>query len=305
MTQTGRAHISLLGTTLIFGLHYAVAKSLMPHFLTPMQLIFVRLLGGLVLFWAFQRLFVHEKVDRKDFFKLALLGALGFALNQSLFYEGLNITTPFDASVIHVLNPILVMVFAFLIISEKITPNKMAGIGLGAAGALLLILFGRKAGSGEHSALGNFLVFLNMVFYALYLVLLKPLTAKYHTSTILKWVSLFGFLFILPFSIKPALSIDFGTFTPYAWIALAFIIIFCTFLAYILINFALKRVSPSVVSYYNYLQPVIAAVSSVSIGEERITWIKVVAAVLIFSGVYVVTREKKQPELSEQVSERQ
>jgi drug/metabolite transporter (DMT)-like permease len=278
---------------------------MMPQFLTPMQLIFIRLLGGLVLFGVFQKLFVQEKVDRRDLFKLALCGALGFALNQSLFYEGLNFTTPVDASVIHVLNPILVVVFAFLIIREKITATKIAGIGLGAAGALLLILFGRQAGSGEHSALGNFLVFLNMVFYALYLVVLKPLTAKYHTSTILKWVSLFGFLFVVPFSVKPALSIHFGGFTPYAWIALGFIILFSTFFAYLLINFALKRVSPSVVSYYNYLQPVIAAVSSVSIGEGRITWMKIVAAVLIFTGVYVVTREKKQPVLLEQVAERQ
>jgi drug/metabolite transporter (DMT)-like permease len=303
MTQTQRAHLSLLGTTLIFGLHYAVAKSMMPQFLTPMQLIFLRLSGGLVLFWSFQRLFVREKVDRRDLFKLAICGALGFALNQSLFYEGLNITTPFDASVIHVLNPILVMIFAFLIIRERITSTTILGISLGAAGALLLILFGRKAGSGDHSAIGNMLVFLNMVFYALYLVVLKPLTLKYHTSTILKWVSLFGFLFILPFSVKPALSIQFGNFTVYSWAALIFIIFFCTFLAYLLINFALKRVSPNVVSYYNYLQPLIAAVSSVSIGTERITWIKVVAAVLIFSGVYVVTRQKRGTIPSEEVPE--
>ena len=305
MTQNIRAHISLLGTTLIFGLHYSVAKSLMPYFLTPMQLIFFRLLGGLVLFWTFQRLFVREKVDRRDLFKLALCGALGFALNQSLFYEGLNFTTPVDASVIHVLNPVLVMIFAFALIGEKITGVKVAGIALGASGALLLILYGRKAGSGEHVTLGNILVFLNMVFYALYLVVLKPLTAKYHTSTILKWVSLFGFLFILPFSVGPVLSADFSRFTPYAWAALAFIIFFCTFLAYLLINFALKRVSPSVVSYYNYLQPVIAAVSSVSIGEGRITWVKVAAAALIFTGVYVVTRDRAKPILSEQVAERQ
>jgi drug/metabolite transporter (DMT)-like permease len=290
---------------LIFGLHYAVAKSMMPGFLTPMQLIFIRLLGGLVLFWSFQKLFVREKVDRRDLLKLAICGVLGFALNQSLFYEGLNITTPFDASVIHVLNPILVMIFAFLIIREKITSTTVLGISLGATGALLLILFGRKAGSGDHSAIGNMLVFLNMVFYALYLVILKPLTLKYHTSTILKWVSLFGFLAVLPFSVKPALSIHFGQFTPYAWAALAFIILFCTFLAYLLINFALKRVSPNVVSYYNYIQPMIAAVSSVSIGAERITWIKVVAAVFIFSGVYVVTRNKKTEPVSEKVPERQ
>lgn len=303
MTQNQRAHLSLLGTTLIFGLHYAVAKSMMPGFLTPMQLIFLRLLGGLVLFWVFQKIFVHEKVDRRDLFKLALCGMLGFALNQSLFYEGLNITAPFDASVIHVLNPVLVMIFAFLILRERITSSTVIGIVLGASGALLLIFFGRKSGSGEHAALGNLLVFLNMVFYALYLVVLKPLTLKYHTSTILKWVSLFGFLFILPFSVKPALSIDFGRFDLYAWLALGFIIIFATFLAYLLINFALKRVSPNVVSYYNYLQPLIAAVSSVSIGAERITWIKVAAAILIFSGVFVVTRQRRAPAKSEKVPE--
>jgi len=305
MTQIQRAHLSLIGITLIFGLHYVVAKSMMPEFLTPMQLIFIRLLGGFVLFWGFQKLFVHEKVDRKDLLKLAICGALGFALNQGLFYEGLNITTPFDASVIHVLNPVLVMIFAFFLIGEKITRNKIFGIMLGASGALLLVFFGRTAGSGEHSSIGNLLIVLNMVFYALYLVVLKPLTLKYHTSTILKWVSLFGFLFILPFSVKPALSIHFGAFTPMAWISLAFIVIFCTFLAYLFINFALKRVSPSVVSYYNYLQPLIAAFSSVSIGAEKITWIKIVAALLIFSGVWVVTRQKKIPVSSEQVTEGQ
>ena len=200
MSQTLRAHLALLATTLIFGLHYTIAKSMMPHFLSPMQLIFLRLLGGVLLFWIFQRLFVREKVEKRDLFMLAICGVFGFALNQSLFYEGLNITTPVDASVIHVMNPILVLIFASILIREKVTPTKVAGILIGASGALMLILFGRKLSFSGSSALGNLLVFCNMVFYALYLVLIKPLVAKYHTTTILKWVSLFGFISILPFS---------------------------------------------------------------------------------------------------------
>ena len=140
MTNTQKAHLALLSTTLIFGLAYNIVKSLMPEMLSPMQLIFIRLLGGMIIFWLFQRLFVPEKVERKDLIMLAMCGMLGFALNQTLFYEGLNLSTPVDASLIHVLNPILVMVFASLLLGEKVTWKKSIGIALGASGVLILIL---------------------------------------------------------------------------------------------------------------------------------------------------------------------
>jgi drug/metabolite transporter (DMT)-like permease len=129
-----------------------------------------------------------------------------------------------------------------------------------------------------------------MVFYALYLVLIKPLVGKYHTTTILKWVSFFGFMFILPFSIKPALEINFAAITTTAWLGILYIIVLNTFVAYLLINFALKSVSTTVVSYYSYLQPVIASVMAVTIGQGGFSLIKVFAALLIFSGVYLVNR---------------
>lgn len=125
-----KAHLSLLATTFIFGMHYAIAKNLMPGMMSPMQVMFLRLLGGVILFWIFQRLFVREKVDRKDLVMFALCGLFGFALNQALFYEGLNLTTPVDASVIHVLNPVFVLVFAGILIREKVTWMKVAGIAL-------------------------------------------------------------------------------------------------------------------------------------------------------------------------------
>jgi drug/metabolite transporter (DMT)-like permease len=295
MKNTHKAHLALLSTTLIFGFAYNIVKSLMPAALSPMQLIFIRLLGGMLVFWLFQRLFVPEKVQRKDLVMLAICGMFGFALNQALFYEGLNLSTPVDASLIHVLNPILVMVFASLLIGEKVTRKKAGGIALGASGVLILVLYGRIVSFDGNHAWGNVLIFLNMVFYALYLVLIKPLVGKYHTTTILKWVSFFGFLFIFPFSVKPALEINFTAIRFMEWMGIFYIIILNTFVAYLLINFALKTLSTTTVSYYSYLQPVIAAAMSVTIGQGGITVPKILAALLIFSGVYLVNTKTSPP----------
>jgi drug/metabolite transporter (DMT)-like permease len=296
MKKTHKAHLALLSTTLIFGFAYNIVKSLMPAALSPMQLIFIRLLGGMLVFWLFQRLFVPEKVQRKDLVMLAICGMFGFALNQALFYEGLNLSTPVDASLIHVLNPILVMVFASLIIGEKVTWKKAGGIALGASGVLILVLSGRNVSFDGNHAWGNVLIFLNMVFYALYLVLIKPLVGKYHTTTILKWVSFFGFLFIFPFSVKPALEINFTAIRFMEWLGIVYIILLNTFVAYLLINFALKTLTTTTVSYYSYLQPVIATAMSLTIGQGGITVPKILAALLIFSGVYLVNIKTSPPD---------
>ncbi len=295
MKNSHKAHLALLSTTLIFGFAYNIVKSLMPAALSPMQLIFIRLLGGMVVFWLFQRIFVPEKVQRKDLVMLAVCGMFGFALNQTLFYEGLNLSTPVDASLIHVLNPILVMVFASLLIGEKVTWKKTMGIALGGSGVLILVLYERSVNFDGNHAWGDVLIFLNMVFYALYLVLIKPLVGKYHTTTILKWVSFFGFLFIFPFSVKPALEINFTAIRFMEWLGIVYIILLNTFVAYLLINFALKTLSTTTVSYYSYLQPVIATAMSVTIGQGGITFPKIAAALLIFLGVYIVNVNTSPP----------
>ena len=161
---------------------------------------------------------------------------------------------------------------------------------LGAGGAVLLILYGRVVSFNGQTMLGNILVFSNIVFYALYLIMIKPLVGKYQPSTILKWVSFFGFLFIFPFSIRPALEINFSSISLMAWAGIAYIIILNTFIAYLLINFALQRVSPVVVSYYSYIQPVIATISFMVLGQRGLTFPKVAAALIIFTGVYLVNR---------------
>jgi len=293
MNRTFKAHMALLLVTLIFGMHYMIAKAMMPVPFQPLQLLFLRSLGAVILFWIFQRWFIREKVARKDLLMLALCGLLGFAANQALFYEGLNLTTAVDASIIHVTNPIFVLIFASILIHEKVTFLKVIGIALGAAGALILILYGKMVNMSTNSFEGNILVMLNMLCYAMYLVLIKPMVAKYHTMTILKWVSFFGFLFILPFSVKGIAEMHLQTVPLHAWLGVAYVVVLNTFIAYILINFALKTVEASMASFYTYLQPVIASVMSVSLGAEAITLPKIIAALLIFGGVFLVSRVKK------------
>lgn len=293
MKNTVKAHLALLITTLIFGLHYVIAKKMMLTDFQPMQLLFLRLLGGTLLFWITGRFFVREKIDKRDLRMLALCGAFGFTLNQALFYEGLRLTNPVDASIIHVMNPVFVLIIASILIKEKVTWMKIAGIAMGASGALILILYGRKFDLSSNTMLGNILVVSNMLFYALYLVLIKPLVAKYNNITILKWVSLFGLLFILPFSVEGMLTFHPQMLSVQSWWMLAYIILLCTYVAYLLINYALKYVEASTASFFTYLQPFIASVTSISIGGESITLPKIIAACLIFGGVFLVNRREK------------
>lgn len=293
MNRNIKAHLALLLISLIFGIHYMIGKSLMPVPFQPLQLLFLRSLGAVLLFWIFQRWFIREKVARKDLLMLALCGLLGFAANHALFYVGLNLTTPVDASIIHVLNPVFVLVFASILIHEKVTFVKVIGIALGAGGALILILYGKMVNMSTNSFAGNILVMLNMLCYAMYLVLIKPMVAKYHTMTILKWVSFFGFFFILPFCVKGITELHLQSISVIAWLGVGYIVVFNTFIAYLLINYALKTVEASMASFYTYLQPVIASVMSVSLGTDAITIPKIIAALLIFGGVFLVSRVKK------------
>ena len=298
-SRNQRAHLALLATAFIWGLNYTISKYLLTGIFNPFQLIFLRLAGGVTCFYIFQKFFVHEKVARKDLILLAFLGILGFGLNQTLFYAGLSFTSPVDASILHVINPILVLIFSSLLIGEKVTIRKAGGIAMGSSGALLLIFYSSGLSFSGNHAIGNVLIILNMVCYALYLVLIKPLMGKYHTATILKWVSLFGFIFIVPFSIKPALEINFSAISTTVWLLVLYVIVMNTFIAYFLVNYALERVMPSIVSYYTYLQPFIAAAASVTVGSGAITWTKILAALLIFSGVALVNSGSKKETLKE------
>jgi len=286
------AHLAVFGANVIFGINYVVAKGIMPDYLLPRPIIFLRVAGAALVFWLVSLLFPKEKVTGKDMMRIAVCAIFGVAVNQILFFEGLNLTTPINASIIMVTIPIMVLVFAYFIIGDKISLNKLVGILFGFIGAVYLILQGGSISVGSNTTLGNFFTFLNASSYALFLVLVKPLLKKYSAIAVMKWVFTFGFIYILPFTLPLVLKSDFTSIPSHIWLSIVYVVLFTTVLAYFLNNFSLKTITPTMNSAYIYVQPLLATLISLWASKDRLTYVEVLAAFFIFTGVYFVNFRK-------------
>lgn len=292
--------MALLSANLIYGANHLIAKGVMPNKIGPSAFVFLRILGAGLLFW-FIKSFIKEKVDKKDFPILILSGVLGVATNQLLFFHGLNLTSPIDASIIITAVPVLVLFFSAIILKEKITNNKLLGIFIGAVGAVLLVWYGKKAG-GTSSVLGNLLVFINACSYALYLVLVKPLMKKYNAITVVSWAFLFGFIAMFPFGFPEIIKTDFSAFTLNTYLTVTYVVLGTTFLAYLFNVYALNHVAPSVNGSYIYLQPVISfilvSIYAFILGNteyaEDINLIKILSCLLVVLGVFLISKNPKK-----------
>ena len=291
-----KAHLALLGANFIYGANYLIAKGVMPNKIGPSAFVFLRIVGAGILFWS-MKTFIKEKIQKKDFPKLLLCGFLGVAANQLLFFHGLNLTSPIDASIIITAVPIVAVVFGVILLKEKITKNKLSGIAIGGIGAILIIAYGNES-DGTSSLLGNVFVFINAFSYGLYLVLVKPLMKKYNSITIISWVFLFGFLCMFPFGIQEITTTDFAAFTMQTYTAITFVIVGTTFFAYLFNTYALKYVSPAVSGSYTYLQPAVSfiMVSIYAYTQESnayaqdINPVKIASCFLVIMGVYLISK---------------
>lgn len=294
-----KAHLALLGANVIYGINHIVAKGIMPDKIGPSAFVFLRIVGAGLLFWMI-KWFIKEKVDKKDYPLLILCGLLGVAANQLFFFNGLSLTSPIDASIIITAVPVLVLVFSAFILKERITAIKLIGITLGGIGAVLLILYGKKAG-GTSSILGNLFVFINASTYALYFVLVKPLMKKYNPITIVSWVFLFGFIFMFPFGIKGILNTDFTAFSLNTYLTVAYVVLGTTFLTYLLNIYALSKVAPSVSGSYIYLQPVVSFIMVVIYAyvlnydqySQDISYVKIFSSLMVIAGVYLISKKPR------------
>jgi drug/metabolite transporter (DMT)-like permease len=283
------AHLAVIAANLIYGINFTVAKDVMPVYVKPYGFILCRVATATILFWVMHYLFVKEKILKKDLKRLVVCGISGVAINQLLFFGGLNITTPINAAIIMTTNPILVLLAATLLIGERLSNRKILGVLCGMAGALYLLLFSGKAAVNYNTLTGDVFIFLNAASYAFYMVWVKPLMFRYHPVTVIKWVFLFGFIFVIPFGWNEFTEIKWQEFSSVIWGEFAFVILGTTFLAYLFNIIGLKNLSPSVVSTYIYLQPLFAAFIAVLLAKDSLTHVKIISAFLIFVGVYLVS----------------
>jgi drug/metabolite transporter (DMT)-like permease len=280
-------HYIFLFTTLIAGFNYSISKILMPQYISPSAIIVVRSISA-VLFFSLLYLFsTKQKVNQRDFWRLVLAAFLGIAANQLLFMEGLNKTSPINASLMMTSAPVLVLLTSIWMKKERFTIYKLIGLVCAGMGALMLLAHSMSIDSHE-VMLGDVYILLNAACWALFLVVIKPIITKYHTTTVMPILYLLGLMFVLPFGWQDFIHTNFRAFSIEAWLALGFVIVFATWIAYFLNIYGLKHVNPSAAGVYIYLQPVFSTIISITMGKDELNFEKVVFSIFIFVGIYLV-----------------
>lgn len=286
----------MIAANIAWGLMAPLAKIAMSDpAINSWMLVSFRVIGAALAFWLFSFFTKYERVPLRDLGLMAAAALLGIILNQGVFILGVSLTSPINASIVTTTLPIVTMLIAAMYLKEPITWTKFGGILVGASGALLLILSSTSTGGAldkRMSLYGIGLCLLSQVSYATYFVLFKKMISRYNPFTLMKWMFLFAALFYLPFNFKQLVSTDYSAVPGNVLGNIAFVVFGGTFLSYLMIPIGQKNLRPTVATMYNNLQPVVAAIAAVYWQLDSFGWPKMIAIILVFAGVYIVTRSR-------------
>jgi len=295
MSKRNWALLAATFVSVIYGITFTIAKDVMPAFVDAYGFIVLRVFFSMLLFWMVSFAGPKETIAKADFPRIVAAAFFGVALNMLTFFKGLSFTTPISAAVIMVTTPIIVLVLSAVIIKEKLEIKKIIGIFLGAFGTLILILYGKSIGDAPNASLGNFLVFVNAVSYGFYLIIVKKLMDKYNAFTFVKWIYSFGFLMVLPFGWQEIEAVVWSAMPMSIYLKIGFVVFFSTFLTYLLNLVSMRELKPTTVAVFIYFQPFFATIFAIGLQKDTLNLIKIIAATLIFVGVFLVTRTKSKP----------
>ena len=290
--QKLQAHVAIFFANVIFGLGVPVTKLLLEDWVSPMTYMATRSLGAAIVFWIIASLMAPEKVERRDLMVIMLGGLMGFVVSQTLTAWALDYTSPVYFSLIATLTPVAVMLMAALFIGERITGVKFLGVLLGIAGAVLMVVMGQTSGSGSNDVLGIILAILSVLTWAIYMIITRKVAQKYTPVTQMKYVFLISAIVTVPIAWPELAEQRLFSAETFGWdgaLEMAFIVLMATVLGYFLIPFAMKSLSATTVSIYTNLQPMVASFVAIMIGQDRLTWDKPVAAILVLLSAYIVT----------------
>lgn len=289
-------HLSVLGAYTIFGFNIIICKELTNSGLIgSLGLFCFRSVGACLLFWLISLFLPKEKVPFNDLCGIFAASMLGFLLTQLAYLESSKFTTPLDTSIITSTTPIFTMFIAAIALKEPITLKKAGGVALSFAGVILLVMntIGVHGnGITQSKPIGILLMIGNCLFFASYLGIFRPLIQRYHVVTFMKWIFLFSTLVAVPLDIKELTHLPFAEMNTSYWLQLGYIIVFATFIAYFLLPIGQKQLRPTVVSLYTYVQPLIGMAASIVLGMDTLGWQKVLAAVMVFTGAFLVNKSQ-------------
>jgi drug/metabolite transporter (DMT)-like permease len=287
-------HVAVLLANVIFGLGVPVTKLLLDQWVSPMAYMASRCIGAAAIFWIISLFLPKEPIERKDLLVIMAGGLLGFVISQTLTAWALHFTSPVYFSLIATLTPVATMVCAALFIGERMTRRGVVGVVVGIAGAMLMVFMGWKGGSGSNDLLGIGLAILSLLTWAVYLIITRSVSAKYTAVTQMKWIFLVSTIAVLPFSWSDLQSAPLYSST-WEWsgvLEMGFIVVFATVAGYFAIPFAMRYLEATTVSVYTNLQPIVASLVAITIGQDVLTWDKPVALVLVLLSAYIVNKRE-------------
>lgn len=296
MSKRNWALLAATLVSIIYGVTFTIAKDVMPKYVEPFGFISLRVGGSVLLFWLVSFFGPKEKIALNDFPRIIAAAFFGVALNMLTFFKGLSYTSPIMGAVLMVTTPMIVLILSAIIMKERMQKRKVFGIILGLAGTITLILYGKSMVNAPNATLGNLLVFINAISYGFYLIIVKKLMDKYNAFTFVKWIYTFGFLMVLPFGWNEFNAVNWAEIPTDIFWKIGFVVIFSTFLTYLLNLVSMRELKPTTVAVFIYLQPLFATIFAVSLGKDELSWIKLLSAILIFTGVYLVTQKKVKSE---------
>ena len=283
-----------LGATLIYALNHTIAKDVMPTYIQGFGFIGIRLIGATIAFWLIGLLMPKQHIDKADRWAFLRAAFFGMAINMLAFFKGLEYSTPINSTVIITTTPIMVFLFSVILLKENIRPKRAIGVLIGFLGALSLVLFSQQApANAPNISLGNFLFIANASTYGLYMIYVKPLSEKYNTIHLLKWLFLIGLLMTMPFTLPELLEVDFQQMPHSVWWRIGFVVLGTTFMTYLLMVYAIRHLRATSLSAFTYLQPIIGIVYAALVGADFMTPIKWVAMSLVLLGVFLVTKQEQ------------
>lgn len=299
MKNTIKGHLAILFCNIIFGLNIPIAKMVMPEYMDAYAMAFFRTVGACALFWLASLFTKKEKVPNKD--KLLFFAASIFAIltNQMLFVKGLEYISPIEAGIVVTFTPIITMLLAAIFLREPISFKKVFGVLLGLSGAVYMVYTNLNPEDRQLSgnAIGIIMCILSGLSYAIYLTAFKPLVQKYSPISVMKWMFLFGGCLTATITHKYVVAIDFSKWSYINYLQIAYVVCGATFITYLLIPIAQKNIRPTILSMYNYVQPITAMLLAVIIGMDTLSLTKIIASVLVFVGVWFVSKSKSRQDI--------
>lgn len=284
------ANISMVVSKIFSGLNVNALKYLLPLWLSPLTGATFRCTFAAVAFWVISLFMKPQQASAKEKGLLFLLGAVGLYGFMFLYLIGLSKTTPVSSSIFNSLQPIWVFIILVMLHKEKVTWMKILGIAVGLGGALICILTQKSDDLASDAFTGNMMCLVSSLFYAIYLILSKRILMSVGTLTMLKYTfsgAAFSSLVVLAF-----VGFEAPLFSaPMHWwpfTVLMFVLIFPTVISYLLVPVGLKYLDTTLVAIYGYLILIVSTIMSLSLGQDRFSWMQTFAIVLICAGVYFV-----------------